>query len=103
MDKPRWDSWTDAVQEDSRTGRIAMKIGAWGEAVANRSMPSMWTAWTRQEAEQKLHEYLQRDVVYPTLDTTKPYKPSSGYLDEEYMIVVVICEPIQKREHQHKD
>ena len=95
MDKPRWDRWTDVVQEDSLTGRIAMKIGVWGKAVANRSMPSMWT---RQEAEQKLRDYLQRDTVYPTLDTTKPYKPSSGYLDEEDMVVVVICEPVQEEQ-----
>ena len=92
MSKPRWDGWTIAVQEDSRTGRIAMKIGTWCETPADRFIES---AWTREEATQKISEYLEHDVVYPTLDTKRPYKPTSGYLDEEYMVVVIICKPIQ--------
>jgi hypothetical protein len=50
--------------------------------------------WTREEAMQKIAAYIQEhESVYPTFDTTKPYKPTSGYLDEEYKVVVIICTP----------
>ena len=91
MDKPRWDSWTTAVQEDARTGRVAMKIGSWCETEKERVIPAIWT---REEAMQKIAEYIrEHERVYPTFDTTKPYKPTSGYLDEEYKVVVIICTP----------
>lgn len=89
-DKPRWDSWTVRVQEDNRTGRIAMNIGPWREVgeITAVKIP------TRAEAEAELAAYLTNKVLYPLLDTSKPYKPTTGYLDEEYHAIVVICEPL---------
>ena len=89
-DKPRWDNWSSIVQEDKRTGRIAMKIGPWREMgeITHVKMPN------RKEAEAELADYLTNEVLYPLVDTSKPYKPITGYLDEEYHVMVVICEPI---------
>lgn len=90
IDKPRWDNWASLAQEDSKTGRVAMNIGPWREVAEIKTVKMP----TRTEAEAFLAEYLTNEVLYPLVDTARPYKPTTGYLDEEYRVMVVICEPI---------
>lgn len=82
---------SDMPDEDSRTGRVAMNIGPWREEGTEpfANIPA------RADAQRQLEEYLKNETLYPTLDTSKPYKPTSGYLDEEYHVMVMICAPIQ--------
>lgn len=97
MDKPRWDNWDSLVQEDRKTGRVAMQIGPWREVGEIKAIKMPY----REEAEAQLAEYLKNEVLYPLVDTSRPYKPVTGYLDEDYRVMVVICEPLSGDPHEH--
>lgn len=94
MDKPRWDNWALLVQEDRNTGRVAMNLGPWREFGEIRTIDRTLKVSTRLEAERRLADYLKNEVLYPFVDTSKPYKPVTGYLDKDYHVIVVICEPL---------